>query len=137
MTSIPASRSARAITFAPRSCPSSPGLATSTRILRPVVVVMGYSLIARDCAARGAPPAPPAPAAPPPSAQPAVAAAPLASYLPEPKTPAAAGVNPSIIQDLLLKTLYYTSYLSGHDLAALIRLPFYGILDQSLIALKR
>src|SRR5437773_551272 len=32
MTSMPASRSARAITFAPRSCPSSPGLATSTRI---------------------------------------------------------------------------------------------------------
>src|ERR1700730_2026913 len=32
MTSIPASRSARAITLAPRSCPSSPGLATNTRI---------------------------------------------------------------------------------------------------------
>src|SRR5437762_3432843 len=32
MTSMPASRSARAITLAPRSCPSSPGLATSTRI---------------------------------------------------------------------------------------------------------
>ncbi|GAA2249455.1 hypothetical protein GCM10010232_41450 [Streptomyces amakusaensis] len=32
MTSIPASRSARAITFAPRSWPSSPGLATTTRI---------------------------------------------------------------------------------------------------------
>src|SRR5882672_3151862 len=33
MTSMPASRNARAITLAPRSCPSSPGLATSTRIL--------------------------------------------------------------------------------------------------------
>src|SRR5918912_1297705 len=32
MTSIPASRSARAMTFAPRSWPSSPGLATRTRI---------------------------------------------------------------------------------------------------------
>src|SRR5260370_7532421 len=32
MTSIPASRNARAITLAPRSCPSSPGLATNTRI---------------------------------------------------------------------------------------------------------
>src|SRR5690348_11561147 len=30
-TSMPASRSARATTFAPRSCPSSPGLPTSTR----------------------------------------------------------------------------------------------------------
>src|SRR5918997_4628631 len=32
MTSIPASRSARAMTLAPRSWPSSPGLATRTRI---------------------------------------------------------------------------------------------------------
>src|SRR5215213_8849608 len=32
MTSIPASRSARAMILAPRSCPSSPGLATTTRI---------------------------------------------------------------------------------------------------------
>src|SRR4051794_13840820 len=31
---MPASRSARAMIFAPRSCPSSPGLATTTRILR-------------------------------------------------------------------------------------------------------
>src|SRR5262249_39095639 len=29
---MPASRSARAMIFAPRSCPSSPGLATTTRI---------------------------------------------------------------------------------------------------------
>src|SRR4051812_19741803 len=35
MTSIPASRRARAMIFAPRSCPSRPGLATTTRILRP------------------------------------------------------------------------------------------------------
>src|SRR5215813_4384117 len=34
MTSMPASRSAAATTLAPRSCPSSPGLPTSTRILR-------------------------------------------------------------------------------------------------------
>src|SRR5579864_7553620 len=33
MTSMPASRNARAITLAPRSWPSRPGLATSTRIL--------------------------------------------------------------------------------------------------------
>src|SRR4051812_12446464 len=31
MTSKPASRNARATSFAPRSCPSSPGFATSTR----------------------------------------------------------------------------------------------------------
>src|SRR5262245_59204017 len=34
MTSIPASRSARAMTLAPRSCPSRPGLAMTTRIFR-------------------------------------------------------------------------------------------------------
>src|SRR5690606_18504687 len=34
MTSKPASRSARATTFAPRSCPSSPGFATKMRTLR-------------------------------------------------------------------------------------------------------
>src|SRR4051795_280542 len=40
MTSIPASRSARAMIFAPRSCPSSPGLATTTRIFRVAVSAM-------------------------------------------------------------------------------------------------
>src|SRR5689334_12238655 len=34
MTSIPASRKARAMIFAPRSCPSRPGLAMTTLILR-------------------------------------------------------------------------------------------------------
>src|SRR6188472_1168767 len=34
MTSNPASRNARAITLAPRSCPSRPGLATTTRYRR-------------------------------------------------------------------------------------------------------
>src|SRR5689334_18677859 len=38
MTSMPASRRARAITLAPRSWPSSPGLATSTRILRSAAI---------------------------------------------------------------------------------------------------
>src|SRR3954452_22859557 len=40
MTSIPASRSARAMIFAPRSCPSRPGLATTTRIFLFVAVDM-------------------------------------------------------------------------------------------------
>src|SRR4051812_31103994 len=42
---MPASRSARAMILAPRSCPSSPGFATTTRILR---------LPPCDCAAPGA-----------------------------------------------------------------------------------
>src|ERR1700753_3082698 len=41
MTSIPASRRARAMIFAPRSCRSSPGLATTTRILRSVALMAG------------------------------------------------------------------------------------------------
>src|SRR5438270_7119293 len=36
MTSKPASRSARAMTLAPRSCPSRPGLATTTRYRRSI-----------------------------------------------------------------------------------------------------
>src|ERR1051325_6825217 len=36
MTSMPASRSALAMIFAPRSCPSRPGFAITTRILRSI-----------------------------------------------------------------------------------------------------
>src|SRR3954469_24515132 len=39
MTSMPASRRARAMIFAPRSWPSRPGLATTTRIFRAVVLM--------------------------------------------------------------------------------------------------
>src|SRR5205823_13105747 len=41
MTSIPASRSARAMIFAPRSWPSRPGLATTTRIFLVAVASIG------------------------------------------------------------------------------------------------
>src|SRR5437762_8591619 len=47
MTSIPASRNARAMIFAPLSCPSNPGLATTTRIFLFVAVDMS------GCAALG------------------------------------------------------------------------------------
>src|SRR3954454_6300934 len=47
MPSMPASRSARAMIFAPRSWPSRPGLATTTRILRlePAADISGGSLL--------------------------------------------------------------------------------------------
>src|SRR3954447_19036347 len=47
MTSMPASRSARAMIFAPRSWPSRPGLATTTRIFRlePAADISGGSLL--------------------------------------------------------------------------------------------
>src|SRR6267142_4776750 len=44
---MPASRSARAITFAPRSCPSSPGFAISTRIF--FVMRLSASIRSRNC----------------------------------------------------------------------------------------
>src|ERR1051325_9565114 len=47
MTSMPASRRARAITLAPRSCPSRPGLATNTRIFlsaMPCIVALANEL---------------------------------------------------------------------------------------------
>ena len=42
-----------------------------------------------------------------------------------------------MIIDLALKTLYYTSNLTGHDIAGTMRLPFYGVVDQALLALKK
>src|SRR3712207_885284 len=41
---MPASRRARAMIFAPRSCPSRPGLATTTRILCPEASMAAGSL---------------------------------------------------------------------------------------------
>src|SRR3990170_1290274 len=46
MTSMPASRSARAMILAPRSCPSSPGLAINTRIFFALMIcVPGFSVL--------------------------------------------------------------------------------------------
>src|ERR1700754_4068226 len=58
MTSMPASRRARAMIFAPRSWPSRPGLATTTRIFWLVLGAdigrgRGGSMAARALATRG------------------------------------------------------------------------------------
>src|ERR1700760_2058486 len=42
---MPASRSARAMIFAPRSCPSRPGLATTTRIFLSEVVAISTARV--------------------------------------------------------------------------------------------
>src|SRR5687767_9008407 len=47
MTSIPASRSARAMIFAPRSWPSRPGFATTTRIFLLAIGAAGYPVARR------------------------------------------------------------------------------------------
>src|SRR6187551_3753268 len=50
MTSMPASRSARAMIFAPRSCPSRPALAMTTRIFLAIACeYMGVRLTVIGC----------------------------------------------------------------------------------------
>src|SRR6185437_8588868 len=49
---MPASRSARAMIFAPRSCPSSPGLAISTRIFLSVIRAARILQFAAFCVAQ-------------------------------------------------------------------------------------
>jgi predicted ATPase with chaperone activity len=88
---------------------------------------------------QGPPPGTPMPAQPlpltPPGAGPNLP--PIAALLPEPKTVQATGLTIGMITDLTLKTLYYTSNLAGHDIAATLRLPFYGVVDQALLVLKK
>jgi hypothetical protein len=55
----------------------------------------------------------------------------------EPRTLQETGVNQGLISDLVLKTMYYTSYMSGQEISATLRLPFYGILDQIIGLLKK
>src|SRR5439155_1970364 len=54
MPSMPASRSARAMIFAPRSWPSSPGLATTTRIFRVCVLFTAAADVMAPAAAGAA-----------------------------------------------------------------------------------
>lgn len=46
------------------------------------------------------------------------------------------GLNPLWLQDLVLKVLYFRGYLSGFKIAEEITLPFAGVTDQILVALK-
>jgi predicted ATPase with chaperone activity len=46
------------------------------------------------------------------------------------------GLNPLWLQDLVLKLLYFRGYLSGFKIAEEIALPFAGVTDQILVALK-
>ena len=47
------------------------------------------------------------------------------------------GLSPLWLQDLVLKIFYFQGYMSGFKLAEEIALPFTGVLDQILEALKR
>jgi len=46
------------------------------------------------------------------------------------------GLNPLWLQDLVLKVLYFRGYLSGFNISEDITLPFAGVTDQILVALK-
>src|SRR5687767_9352671 len=47
------------------------------------------------------------------------------------------GLPPQFLTDLALKTIYYANTISGYDVALNMRLPYLGVLDQILEALKK
>ncbi len=47
------------------------------------------------------------------------------------------GLSPLWLQDLVLKVLYFRGYMTGHKIAEEIALPFAGVTDQLLTALKQ
>ncbi len=62
---------------------------------------------------------------------------PMETMFAEPRTVAETGINQGLVADLVIKTMYFTSYLSGQEISALIRLPFYGVIDQVIILMKK
>jgi len=58
-------------------------------------------------------------------------------WFPEPRSIAETGINQGIIADLVIKSMYFTSYMSGQDIGAALRLPFYGVLDQVITLMKK
>jgi predicted ATPase with chaperone activity len=47
------------------------------------------------------------------------------------------GLSPLWLQDLILKVMYFQGYLTGYKIAEEVTLPFSGVVDQILEALKR
>ena len=62
---------------------------------------------------------------------------PLETLFPEPRSLAETGINQGLIADLVIKAMYFTSYLSGQDISGVLRLPYYGILDQIIMLMKK
>lgn len=62
---------------------------------------------------------------------------PFDAMFPEPGNMAETGINQGLVSDLVMKAMYYTSYMSGQDVSAALRLPFYGVLDQTINLLKK
>jgi predicted ATPase with chaperone activity len=47
------------------------------------------------------------------------------------------GLSPLWLQDLILKVMYFQGYLTGYKIAEVVTLPFSGVVDQIMEALKR
>ena len=62
---------------------------------------------------------------------------PYIAWFPEPRSIADTGLNQGLIMDLALKTMYFTSYMSGQEISAVLRLPFYGVIDQVIGLMKK
>ena len=62
---------------------------------------------------------------------------PTLAHFNEPRTILETGINQGLISDLVLKAMYFTSYMSGQDISAMIRLPFYGVIDQVINLMKK
>jgi len=62
----------------------------------------------------------------------------VSGFLPTaPRSVQETGLNPALIGDLVLKTLYYQGYLQASLIADEVCLPFTGVVDSVLDFLKR
>jgi hypothetical protein len=59
------------------------------------------------------------------------------AMFPEPRSIEETGINQGLIADLVIKTMYFTSYMSGQEISAEIRVPFYGVIDQVINLMKK
>lgn len=71
------------------------------------------------------------------SGRPATGAAPIESFIPEPRSIDETGLNLGFLADLALKLIYYKSDMSSMEISAALALPFVGVLEKVLEFLKR
>src|SRR5438105_3144010 len=57
--------------------------------------------------------------------------------IPRPDSIEATGLELPIISDLILKVIYFNSYITGQTVCEAIKLPFYNVVDKALALLKK
>ncbi|MBN1137204.1 MAG: AAA family ATPase [Anaerolineae bacterium] len=67
----------------------------------------------------------------------AAPAAPIESFIPEPRTIDETSLGLGFLSDLTLKLIYYKSDMSAMEISSALALPFVGVLDKVLEFLKR